>query len=47
MPHITDVVTVSRYNDNPHNIIDHTWIQECRNVAVGIQLFSTARAKTK
>lgn len=46
--HITDVVTLIRYDDNSHNSMftDHTWVQGYRNVIeVGIQLFSLQGVK--
>lgn len=46
--HITDVVTLIRYDENSHNSMftDHTWVQGYRNVIeVGIQLFSLQEVK--
>lgn len=51
LAHIIDIVTLMMlYDDNPHSgmVIDHMWVQGCRNVVeVGIQLFSIAKAEAK
>lgn len=50
LAHIIDIVTLIRYDDNPHNgmVTDHMWVPGCRNVVeVGIQLFSIAKAEAQ